>query len=158
MEDKPLKDSGSTRTFPGGAVRDAATGKGRFDLLPMTALELLAKHYEKGAIKYGENNWRKGMPISAMLDSGMRHLAKAVRGDTDEDHLVAAAWNIMCAIETIAIKTEVTISAPVDKDSLERLNEALENSSDKSLLEMVLCLRCRKSYPKLGYHSCTTEK
>lgn len=93
-------DSGKRRQFPSGAVRDDSTGKGRFDLLPMTALEVVAKHFEAGAQKYGDNNWRKGVPMNAFFDSGLRHLVKAIRGDVDEDHLAAAAWNILCAIET----------------------------------------------------------
>lgn len=89
------------RTFNDDIVRSSNKDKGRFDLLPNTALELLAKHFQKGAELYGDNNWRKGagMPISVLLDSGFRHLNKALRGDPDEDHLVAAAWNIMCALE-----------------------------------------------------------
>jgi hypothetical protein len=33
-----------------------------------------------------------------MIDSGMRHLLKYLDGQTDEDHLCAAAWNIMGAM------------------------------------------------------------
>jgi hypothetical protein len=107
-----LKDSGEKREFETGAHRDANKDKGRFDLLPVTAIEALAKHFQKGAKKYGDNNWRKGFPMSALLDSALRHTFKALRGDTDEDHLVAAAWNLICAIETrdVIDKGRVTIS------------------------------------------------
>lgn len=88
------------RKFSTGVVRDENKDKGRFDLLPPTALIKLAQHYQKGAKKYGENNWRKGMPMNVLIDSAMRHLVKANRGDTDEDHLVACCWNVLCAIET----------------------------------------------------------
>jgi hypothetical protein len=30
----------------------------------------------------------------------MRHLLKYMDGQTDEDHLCAAAWNILCAMHT----------------------------------------------------------
>ena len=96
----PLPDSGQKRQFPSGAWRDNSEGKGRFDLLPVAGLMAVAKRFEDGAKKYGDDNWRKGFPMSVFYDSGMRHLLKAMRGDTDEDHLAAAAWNILCAIET----------------------------------------------------------
>lgn len=97
---KPIKDSGKRENFATGSVRDSREGKGRFDLLPMFALEQLSKHFECGALKYGERNWEKGQKLSRYLDSGLRHLSKAARGQTDEDHFSAAAWNIMCLIDT----------------------------------------------------------
>lgn len=95
-----LKDSGSRREFKTGAVRDAETGKGRFDLLPFEALWEVAKVYQKGAEKYEANNWRKGINLSAYVDSAMRHLTKHLTGWTDEPHLSMAAWNILCLLET----------------------------------------------------------
>ena len=88
------------RQFESGAVRDARESKGRCDLLPAAALLRLAKHFEAGAKHYGERNWEKGIPISAYIDSGFRHLLKYMDGQTDEDHLCAAAWNILCAMWT----------------------------------------------------------
>lgn len=93
-----LKDSGDRRKFETGAVRDMAEGKGRCDLLPACALIRLSKLYEAGAKKYDDRNWEKGIPISVMIDSGMRHLLKYLDGQTDEDHLTAAAWNILGAM------------------------------------------------------------
>ena len=93
-----LKDSGDRREFETGAVRDMETGKGRCDLLPACAILRLSKHYEAGAKKYDDRNWEKGIPISVMMDSAMRHMLKYMNGDTDEDHLVACAWNIMGAM------------------------------------------------------------
>ena len=93
-----LPDSGTRQEFPTGAVRDMKEGKGRCDLLPACALLRLARHYEAGAKKYEDRNWEKGIPISSMLDSGLRHIFKYLDGWTDEDHLVAAAWNILGAM------------------------------------------------------------
>lgn len=93
-----IKDSGNRREFDTGAVRDMEEGKGRCDLLPACAILRLSKHYENGAKKYEERNWEKGIPISSFIDSGMRHLLKYMDGQTDEDHLVAATWNLMCAM------------------------------------------------------------
>ncbi len=89
-----LKNSGKTRDFPTGAHRDSDEGKGRFDLIPSQMLFRLARHYEKGANKYGARNWELGMPISKYLDAAKRHLEKYQAGWNDEDHLAAALWNL----------------------------------------------------------------
>lgn len=93
-----IKDSGERTKFDTGAVRDMHTGKGRMDLLPLSALIELSKHCEEGALKYGEHNVDKGIPQHSLCDSAMRHLVKYMRGDTDEPHLRAAAWNLMWAL------------------------------------------------------------
>lgn len=93
-----ILDSGDRTRFQTGAVRDMHEGKGRMDLLPMSALIELSKHCEEGAQKYGEHNVDKGIPQKSLCDSAMRHLIKYMRGDDDEDHLRAAAWNIMWAL------------------------------------------------------------
>jgi hypothetical protein len=95
-----IKDSGTRRSFGTGSVRDAAEGKGRFDLLPEYAIQALALHFEMGAKKYGEDNWRMGQPLKTYLDAALRHLFKHSRGERDEPHLAAAAWNVMCMIDT----------------------------------------------------------
>lgn len=65
-----------------------------------TMLLDVSKHFEEGAIKYGENNWRKGIPESSYIDSAVRHYLKWLRGDDDERHDRAFVWNIMCLIWT----------------------------------------------------------
>lgn len=89
-----IKDSGERTEFESGAVRDMHTGKGRFDLLPMCVLIRLAKHYEDGALKYSDRNWEKGIPAHSFADSAFRHLVKYMDGQNDEDHLIAAIWNL----------------------------------------------------------------
>lgn len=61
----------------------------------------VAKHFEGGAKKYGENNWQKGLPQWCYLDSAIRHYLKYERGDNDEPHDRAFVWNVMCLIWTI---------------------------------------------------------
>lgn len=93
-----IKDSGDRTEFETGAVRDMHGGKGRMDLLPWAAIMEVSKHCEEGAIKYGEHNVDKGIPIHSLIDSAMRHLAKYLEGWDDEPHLRAAAWNVLWAI------------------------------------------------------------
>jgi hypothetical protein len=145
-----LLDSGTRRTWETGAVRDAADGKGRCDLLPLDVIyeyigdgvlkaietyittgnvKLLwiaiqhfsdqkdwsfydmllevSKQYEDGAVKYGDNNWRKGIPIHCYIDSAVRHYLKYCRGDEDEPHDRAVCWNLLCAIWTHKNKPEM---------------------------------------------------
>ncbi len=99
-KDYELKSSDERQKFETGSVRDTQKGKGRFDLLPPRALKRLARHFEKGAIKYSPRNWELGQPLSRYIDSAMRHLCSYMEGLEDEDHLVAAAWNVMAALET----------------------------------------------------------
>lgn len=106
-----IKDSGERTTFETGAVRDMHEGKGRMDLLPWAAIMEVSKHCEAGAKKYGEHNVDRGIPTSSLCDSGMRHLAKYLDGWTDEPHLVAAAWNLLWAIE-IEIKHPECVDTP----------------------------------------------
>jgi hypothetical protein len=93
-----IKDSGQRTTFGTGAVRDMHTGKGRMDLLPWEAIIEVSKHCEEGALKYGERNCEKGIPIHSLIDSAFRHLAKYTMGEKDEPHLRAAAWNVLFAL------------------------------------------------------------
>lgn len=86
------------REFSTGTVRDSVTGKGDMISLPWEALLRLSKHYERGAEHYGRWNYTKGIPISSFIDSACRHLAKYQCGLDDEDHLAAAAFNVLGAM------------------------------------------------------------
>ena len=72
-----------------------------------TMLLEVAIHFEEGAKKYGDNNWRRGIPVHCYIDSGVRHYLKFLRGDKDEPHDRAFCWNIMCAIWTCKHKPEL---------------------------------------------------
>ena len=94
-----IKDSGDRTKFDTGAVRDLHEGKGDMISLPWDALLRISVHYENGAKKYGRFNYQKGIPVSYFIDSAMRHLAKYMSGWDDEDHLSAAAFNILGALQ-----------------------------------------------------------
>ena len=95
------------KDYQTGAVRDTG-GKGRMDLLPWSALLRVSRHMEDaikpdpetGKPHYPERNWEKGLPLHTMIDSAFRHLAKYVEGMDDEDHLCAAATNLLMALWT----------------------------------------------------------
>lgn len=96
-----VKDSGKRQQFNSGAVRDIQNGKGRFDLISPVALKYLAKHYESGSAKYGDDNWLKGIPLKRIMDSAIRHLNNYLEGDRSENHLIACAWNCFAAFHTM---------------------------------------------------------
>lgn len=102
-----IKDSGNRREFETGAVRDMQEGKGRMDLLPWAAIIEVSKHCENGAKKYGEHNVDKGIPLHSLCDSAARHLAKFMDGQIDEPHLLAAAWNLLWAVQMRLKKPEM---------------------------------------------------
>ena len=119
-----IKDSGERTNFNTGAVRDMHQGKGRYDLLPWEAIHELALHCEEGAIKYGERNCEKGIPIHSFIDSAMRHMSCYSRGMKDEHHLRAALWNISFAIWT-------EIKHPEMQDIPERLTFRTDSAEDE---------------------------
>ena len=110
-----ILDSGERTEFPTGSVRDMHEGKGRMDLLPWAAIMAVSKHCEAGAVKYGEHNVDKGIPTHSLLDSAIRHAAKYLDGWTDEPHLVAAAWNLLWAIE-MEIKHPECVDTPWENE------------------------------------------
>lgn len=89
-----VKDSGQREEFDTGSRRDSREGKGRFDLLPTLPMREMALHYEQGAAKYGDHNWKKGQPLMRYVDSAMRHINALVAGEDTENHAIAAAWNM----------------------------------------------------------------
>jgi len=113
-----VKDSGKREEFATGSRRDSREGKGRYDLIPPYSLKRLAVHYENGAVKYGDNNWKKGQPLGRYLDSAMRHIQNTLDGQTDEDHAVAVAWNIFAFMWTANEIEEGRLPAELDDKNL----------------------------------------
>ena len=111
-----IKDSGERTQFQSGAVRDMNEGKGRCDLLPMCVMLRLARHYEAGAKKYDDRNWEKGIPAHSFADSALRHMFKYMDGQNDEDHLIAAIWNL-CGLAWTEEKRSDMMDIPARMES-----------------------------------------
>lgn len=79
---------------------DNYIGFGEIDKIWATAMMDVSKHFEDGARKYSDNNWRKGIPVWCYLDSASRHFMKHILGWTDEPHDRAILWNLMCGAWT----------------------------------------------------------
>jgi hypothetical protein len=92
------KSNGEERVFETGAIRDSAEGKGDMASIPWESILRLARHYQNGCKRYPRWNYRKGITVSSYIDSACRHLAKYQCGCDDEDHLAAAAFNVLGAM------------------------------------------------------------
>lgn len=96
-----VRDHGGVReTAITGGQREAATGKGRYDLIPAYPYKRLAIHYENGAVKNGDRNWEKGLPVHRSIESLERHIQDFKDGERTEDHLAAIVWNAFAIMWT----------------------------------------------------------
>ena len=89
------------------------------------------KHCEEGALKYGEHNVDKGIPLHSLLDSASRHLAKYMVGMDDEDHLRAACWNLLWALNQRVTHPELD----------DRFVPKMKSSNDEQFITVV-CSSC----------------
>lgn len=109
-EEKP-KDIPTGYVPPAGEVRTTSSTGGmkgvkpeRFSLLPVEALNSVARLYAFGAVKYAAHNWRKGYEWTKSYDSLMRHATQSLNGEdydeeTGEPHLAGVvfhAFTLMC--------------------------------------------------------------
>lgn len=90
-----------------------------------TALLEVAKHFEDGAVKYGDNNWMKGIPVHCYIDSAVRHYLKYCRNDHDEPHERAFIWNLLCCIWTVEHKPHL-----LDIGELDLPDDIVEDECD----------------------------
>lgn len=101
MSDFTIKDSGKREDFPSGMRRDTEDGKLDYTLLfdgPLA--DRYAAHMTKGAAKYGERNWQLAATeaeYKRFRRSAARHFIAWLRGNTDEDHAAACAFNIFAS-------------------------------------------------------------
>ena len=143
-----IKDSGQRTEFETGAVRDMHEGKGRMDLLPWAAIMEVSKHCENGAKKYGEHNVDKGIPTSSLGDSAARHLAKYLDGWDDEPHLLAAAWNLLWALQ-MEIKHPELVDTPWRENNASKI----DSISICARLDVLQTMRVGNSWEKCSYRA-----
>lgn len=98
-----------------------------------TLLLEVAKHFEEGAKKYGENNWQKGIPVHCYIDSAVRHYLKWLRGDKDEPHDRAFVWNLMCCIWEVDYR-EKEETVPVKRTTITNDGDGITLGSEIRLL------------------------
>ena len=120
-----------------------AFSRERWEHTSTTLLEV-AKHFEDGAIKYGDRNWEKGIPVHCYIDSAVRHYLKYRRGDQDEPHDRAFMWNILCAIWTHENHPEL-IDIPAYKLKVPDETQTCSPTREEMRDEILKCC---------GYHCC----
>lgn len=96
---QPLADAGHRTQFATGSQRDTQDGKPRPGLCSARANLRTGVIHMLGSIKYEARNWEKGQPQSQFFESMIRHLIKWQMGDTAEDHLAQARWNMDCLLD-----------------------------------------------------------
>jgi hypothetical protein len=79
-------------------------GKPRYDLLPVGAVEEIAKVYTFGCKKYAPHNWRMGIHYSRLFSAAQRHQAAFWGGEsTDPEsnlhHLAHAAFSLLAILQ-----------------------------------------------------------
>ncbi len=82
------------------------SGKPATHLLPAAALIEVAKVFEFGAQKYCANNYRKGLPWSTYVGSGLRHLWDWYAGEELDPesglhHLAHLGCNVLMALDAV---------------------------------------------------------
>lgn len=81
----------------------------RFDLLPSMAIADVAEVMARGAIKYGENNWRT-LPAKSHLNHAMQHIFAHLIGDDQEldelEHARHVATRILFWLECLNVDAQ----------------------------------------------------
>ena len=131
-EPKTILRKTQVEAFATGAIRgtDVAGGEStsfplRFDLLfsNTDAMRRLAMTYGEGAEKYGDDNWREGIPEKSCINHCLAHLQQHLEGDRSEDHLAHAVWNLLTLIWDQENKPELLdLSATTQKGLKRNIN------------------------------------
>lgn len=151
-----LKQSGNKQEFSTGAQRDGAQGKPRLELISPVFLDRLGVLLAKGADHYGERNWEKGMPLSRLLSSALRHLNQTLDGDEEEDHPIQCVFNLMAYVHTLHRIRAGTLPAELDDLPREKNLKADLTSTEKpaKIERSFTCCNRRYLYYKDGGESC----
>lgn len=119
------------------------TGKPQLTQVEPGFIEGIAKVLEFGAQKYGRDNWRKGQPVTKLLDSCLRHVFALVKGeDLDQEsgqpHWAHACCNLMM------------LSAQGDREDLDdryKNSTATTSSSSRKKKAKDILEQMRKEFP-----------
>ena len=127
----------------GGGLRHNAL-KNRLDLVPPEWMWALGDVMTRGALKYAERNWERGMKWSIMVGCTLRHLYKFIAGERyDKEigchHLAMAAWNLLALMsydlkgvgeDDIRTATTMGTLGFVADISIEEVAEAIQAKKD----------------------------
>ena len=84
-------------------------GKPRYSLIDIQSFEPMVRVLEYGIEKYstaecsGRDNWKKGLPVTEILDSALRHIDAILRGeDIDAESGLPHIGHLQCNIMFLA--------------------------------------------------------
>lgn len=73
------------------------SGKPKLSMVALDCLVPCAQVLAFGARKYARDNWRKGMPVTEILDSLLRHIASMQKGERiDQESGLSHIGHIQC--------------------------------------------------------------
>lgn len=103
----------------------------RYDLIPPSALKILAEVFTYGTIKYAERNWEKGLNWQSVIASMFRHVEAFRNGeDIDQEsgllHLGHAMTNLAFLVEYYKTHPELDDRPKVWNTSNERIGLDLD--------------------------------
>ncbi len=108
----------------------------RHSLIPVEALNAIARLYGVGAKKYAAHNWRRGYDWSKSFDAMHRHMAAFWSGEdidpeTGEPHMAAVAFHAMTLIVFMQEQPEFD-----DRYIPERVQEPMEPDWEQKLFNV----------------------
>ena len=114
-----MSQESTSSTLSVGVKNDA--GKLRFDLLPVRPLMLLVDVYTRGAKKYADRNWEKGLQWGRVFSAMMRHAWAWWAGEKHDPvdgqhHLASVAWCALTLMEYEYTHPELDDRAPCVHD------------------------------------------
>jgi len=72
-------------------------GKVQWSLVDYKSIEPMVRVLEYGCFKYSKNNWKKGMPVSQIIESMLRHTYKLLEGElVDPESGIEHVGHIQC--------------------------------------------------------------
>lgn len=95
MSENPIRNTGGVK-YDGDKLR--------YDLIPVHALEEIAKVFTVGAKKYADRNWQKGILYTRLLAAQDRHQEAYKKGETVDaetgcHHQACVAWYSLVLME-----------------------------------------------------------
>jgi Domain of unknown function (DUF5664) len=117
-------DGGHENGCPNIGRKDDS-GKERYDLIPVDALDEIAKVLTYGAKKYGANNWRKVPgPFERYFAAAQRHMAAWRRGEVrDKESGRAHLAHAICCLVFMMELDQKEPPRPCDSSSMVEVDE-----------------------------------
>jgi hypothetical protein len=72
-------------------------GKRKWSLVDFKSIEEMVQVLEYGSKKYSAHNWKKGLPVSEIFESMLRHMLAYMDGeDVDQESNLPHTGHILC--------------------------------------------------------------